>query len=164
MVTLSLLVLTVIMTLFMFGLRSFVGLGNYATLSGQSRLALDLMARQMREATQVLAVNTNLPVRSITLTNAFVGSTIVYRWDSTTGILTTDVTGQTTRTNLTGCDDWEFSFYQRTPTNNWTFYPTDDLTLCKLINMSWKCSRTVLGQKLNTEDMMTAQVVLRNKL
>jgi hypothetical protein len=103
-------------------------------------------------------------VRSLTLTNSLIGSTIVYRWDSATGMLTTDVTGQPTRTNLTGCDDWQFSFYQRTPANDWTFFPTDDLALCKLINMSWKCSKTVLGQKLNTEDMMTAQVVLRNKL
>jgi hypothetical protein len=38
-----------------------------------------------------------------------------------------------------------------------------DLSVCKLINMTWKCSRTVLGSKLNTESVQTAQVVLRNK-
>ena len=29
--------------------------------------------------------------------------------------------------------------------------------------MTWKCSRTILGQKANTESVQTAQVVLRNK-
>ena len=38
-----------------------------------------------------------------------------------------------------------------------------DLSTCKLINMTRKCSRTILGSKLNTESVQTAQVVLRNK-
>ena len=70
---------------------------------------------------------------------------------------------QPTRTNLAGCDQWTFSMFQRTPTNNWTFYPASDKSLCKLIQMSWKCSRTILGKKINTEEVMTAEVVLRNK-
>ncbi len=49
------------------------------------------------------------------------------------------------------------------------FYPATnssgvyDPSICKLINMSWKCSRTILGSKMNTESVQTAQVVLRNK-
>jgi hypothetical protein len=156
-------VLTVVASLFVFGLRSFAGMGNYASLSGQSRLSLDLMSRAMREATQILSVNTNLPTKTLCFTNSYRGTATTFTWDSTTGVLTTDTTGQATRTNLTGCDQWDLSFYQRAPTNNWMFYPTKNLALCKLINMSWKCSRTILGRKINTEEVTTAEIVLRNK-
>jgi hypothetical protein len=158
-------IVTVVVVLFLFGLRSFAGLGNYASLSGQSRLALDRMSQEIREAAQVIAANTNLPVKFLTVSNNVESPPVIvtYTWDSTAGTLTCDKTGEATRTNLTGCDEWSFSLYQRSPTNNWTFYPTTDPGQCKLISMSWKCSRTILGQKINTEDMLTAQVVLRNK-
>ena len=164
-VTLALagIVLIVIAGLFLSSLRNFAGLGNYATLCNQSRESLDYMSREVREATQLIGANTNLPVKSFTLTNAYKGILITYKWDSTAGTLTCDKTGETTRTNLTGCDQWNFSFYQRSPSNNWTFFPTTNQALCKLINMSWKCSRKILGRKMNTEEVMTAQVVLRNK-
>ncbi len=156
-------VLAMTVFLFMIGIRSIAGLGNYSTLSAQSRLALDTMSREIREATQITAATTNLPIRSLVLTNAFQNKTITFSWDSTTGVLTYSKTGQPTRTNLAGCDQWTFSMFQRTPTNNWTFYPASDKSLCKLIQMSWKCSRTILGKKINTEEVMTAEVVLRNK-
>jgi hypothetical protein len=158
-----LLILTAVGLLFLSSLRNFTGLGNYALLTGQSRLSLDLISKAMREATQIVSFQTNLPVKSLTLTNAFKGVQTTYSWDSTSGIVTADTTGQSTRTLLTGCDGWDFSFFQRTPNANWTFYSTTDPSLCKLINMTWKCSRSVLGKKMNTEDVVTAEVVLRNK-
>jgi prepilin-type N-terminal cleavage/methylation domain-containing protein len=155
-------VLAAVGLLFLSSLRNFIGLGNYALLTGQSRLSLDVISKAMREATQIVSCETNLPVKSLTLTNAFKGTQTLYSWDSTTGIVTAQ-TGQSTRTLLSGCDGWDFSFYQRSPNGNWTFFPTSDPTLCKLINMSWTCSRSILGRKMNTEDVVTAQVVLRNK-
>jgi hypothetical protein len=38
-----------------------------------------------------------------------------------------------------------------------------DVNLCKLINLSWKCSRTIFAQKVNTESVQAAQIVLRSK-
>jgi Tfp pilus assembly protein PilW len=162
---LSSMVLAVVTVLSLFCLRSFAGMGNYATLSGQSRLGLDWMSREIREARQVVEVNTNLPVRWLTLSNNVEGVPLVVKinWDSTTGVLSCDKTGQPTRTILTGCDEWDFHLFLRAPTNGWYFYPTTDLQLCKLVSMSWKCSRSMLGEKVNTEDVLTAQIVLRNK-
>ena len=162
------LVLAMVMMLYLFGLRSFAGMSNYAQMSGNSRKSLDLMARDIRQATDVLAFNTNLPIKSLTLATYDLAGpcTVTYSWNSTAKVLTctkTDNAGQTTtKTNLTGCDLWTFSLFQRTPNNNYAFFPTTNLKLCKLINMSWKCSRTILGKKVNTEDVMTAEVVLRN--
>jgi Tfp pilus assembly protein PilW len=161
-------VLTIIGTLFVLGFRSFTGLGNYAMLSGQSRLALDLISEEVRAATEVVAANTNLPVRSLTLTNAVDATTTTFTWDSSSGVLTSEktwvLTGTTQfRTNLTGCDDWGFCMFLRSPKSDWTFYPTAIPAFCKQLSMSWICSRTIVGQKINTESSVSAEFVLRNK-
>ena len=161
------LVLAIIMMLYLFGLRSFAAMDNFTQMSGKSRLSLDLMSRDIRQAVNVLSYNTNLPVKSLSLATYDGNSpcTATFYWDSTSGLLTSVRTvngGTTTRTLLTGCDQWNFAFYQRTPTNAYAFYTTTDRRLCKLIEMSWKCSRTILGKKMNSEEVMTAQVVLRN--
>jgi hypothetical protein len=72
-----------------------------------------------------------------------------------------------TRLYLTGCDKWSYALYSRVPdinSNNITFYSTTDLNQVQLINLTWTCSRNVIGSKLNTEIVLTAQVVLRNKV
>jgi prepilin-type N-terminal cleavage/methylation domain-containing protein len=155
-----------LMALFMSSLRNFQGLGNYSQLSGQSRYALDCMSKEIRECTQLVGASTNMPSPWLELTNSLDGKLYTYTWDSVGQVLTctkVDSNGTSVRTNLTGCYNWQFSFYQRTPTNNWIFFPTTNQVLCKLINMSWRCSRTILGKPMNTEDMTTAEIVLRNK-
>ncbi len=162
------LVLTSAVVLFIYGVFSFAGLGNYAILTGQSRVSIDTLSREMREATQLLAASpsvspASLASRFLTFTNALQGTTFTYRWDPFSRIMRAERPGVSTNICLTGCDDWQFTLYQRTPNANWTFYSTTDLTTCKLINMSWKCSRSILGRKINTEEIVTAEVVLRNK-
>src|SRR5690349_18826523 len=66
-VGLGTLVLAMVMMLYLFGLRSFEAMSNYAQLSGRSRQALDIMSRDMRQATNVLAYSTNLPAPFIKL-------------------------------------------------------------------------------------------------
>jgi hypothetical protein len=156
-------VFLMIMTVYIFGLRSFAAMSNYAELTGKSRISLDIMSQDIRQATKVLSFTTNASAKSLTV--ATYDGTIKYSWDSTSRALTSTktVAGVTTiRTNLTGCDQWDFSLYQRTPNSMYVFNPTTDLKLCKLIEMTWKCSRTILGKKVNTEEIVTAQIVLRN--
>jgi len=60
---------------------------------------------------------------------------------------------------LTGCDYFCFNVFQRNPTNQFWF-PYDCSTnayMTKLVNVSWKCSRKILGAKVNTESVQTAQ-------
>jgi len=159
---LGLLLLTVVAVMFSFGLRSFASLGNYAELDGKSRRALDLITRDVRQASRVLSYQSNATSRVLTLTN-FTGGTLVYTWDASTGLLTCDRTGEPTAVYLSGCDLWDAALFQRTPGTNNNFYTTADPATCKLINMSWRCSRAVIGRKINTESVLTAQIVLRNK-
>ena len=156
----------------MYGARSSVAVINYTDLDAKSRYALDVISREVRQANALLDYQPNLPVKYLTLTNSDQGTSIKITFDSTARTLTLDKTGQTTQTNLTECESWGFNLYQRTPWvtgTNVTFYPSTnsagnvDISLCKLINLSWKCSRSILGNKVNTESVQSAQIVLRNK-
>ncbi len=156
-------VLTSTVVVFIYGLFSFAGMGNYAILTGQSRKSLDEMSRELREATEVVAAQPTGTAKSLTVKSAYSSVTTTYNWDASTGLLSRSRNNGAAEVCLSGCDAWEFTMYQRTPTNGWSFYPTTDYQLCKLINMNWKCSRTILGQRVNTENVVTAQIVLRNK-
>jgi len=158
-------------SLWLFGSRSFVAMGNYASLDTTSRTALDLMSRDIRQATRVTAFRNSGNTKLLTVTNAVAGTVITYTWDERPRTLVCQKTGQPDQVYLTECDRWDFELYQRTPHTNgsYVFFPATngagvyDPSLCKLINMTWKCSRTILGSKANTESVQTAQVVLRNK-
>jgi prepilin-type N-terminal cleavage/methylation domain-containing protein len=158
-------------SLWLFGSRSFVAMGNYSSLDTKSRNALDQMSRDLRQATQVIAVQNSGTSKRLAVTNALTGTGITYSWEATPRTLVCQKTGQPEQVYLTECDRWDFELYQRTPQKNgsYVFFPATntagiyDLSVCKLINMTWKCSRTILGSKVNTESVQTAQVVLRNK-
>ncbi len=165
-------VLTAVATLWIFSNRSFVALGNYTDLDTKSRYAIDCMLRDIRAATAVASFQNNGTTNWLTVTNTQSPSWgVTYSWDSSTRNLVCQKTGEADRTYLTECDVWDFQLYQRTPhtSGTYVFYPATnsagavDLSICKLINMTWRCSRTILGSKVNTENVQTAQVVLRNK-
>jgi prepilin-type N-terminal cleavage/methylation domain-containing protein len=169
-VLISSIVLTLVWILTVFAYRSFAAMGNYADLDGTSREALDLMGRELRQGSMVVAAQPTGPVKWLTvaeLEEAPLNSvTNKYTWDSSTGLMVWDRWeggAHTTRTNLTGCDLWSFQMYTRAPDTGGVFQVTTDLARCKLINMNWRCSRQILGKKVNTETVLTAQVVLRNK-
>ena len=106
-----------------------------------------------------------------TVTNTARGTGATYTWRASDQTLSCQKAGQAEQVYLTQCDRWDFQPYQRSPqpNGNYLFVPATnsagnyDLSICKLINMSWKCSRTILGSKQNSESVQTAQVVLRNK-
>jgi hypothetical protein len=66
---------------------------------------------------------------------------------------------------LTSCDSLIFSYFIRIPTNNLQFVSITNVmstNQVKLINVSWRCSRSVMGSKLNTESVQTAAIAMRN--
>ncbi|MEY4387376.1 MAG: hypothetical protein RLY20_2659 [Verrucomicrobiota bacterium] len=158
-------VLAVVATVTVFGARSFMALGNYSALDQQSCAGVDQMTREIRQATALISTN-NSP-KALVFTNANKGITITYAWNANTKQLTAKYSNESQeRVLLRGCEDWSFHLWQRTPYSNLTnvFYAATSPKLCKLVDMSWKCSRTVGGTKLlNTESIQTAQIVLRNQ-
>lgn len=166
------LLIGVIATLSVFTSQSFSMMSNYVDLDAQSRNAVDVLSREIRDASALVSFSTSSP-KYLQLTNATAGQTIQIMYNSSTRTLWLDKTGEPWQPLLTQCDRWDFSLYDRHPditSTNIAFYPATNSTgqldpkFCKLINLSWKCSRTVLGSKLNTESVQTAQIVLRNKV
>ena len=167
-VGLASIVLAMVTVLYLFSLRSFGSMGNYAEMDAQSRLALDIMSREIRQSGQVIAIQNSGTVKwlRVASTNAYTtASTNKFTWDQNAATLLWEKTGETPRVLLTGCEKWDLAMFQRAPeiTGNWNFTTTTNQGLCKLINMSWKCSRTNIIKKFNTESMVTAQIVMRNK-
>jgi hypothetical protein len=157
----------VVAVLMVFGVRSFIALGNYSILDQQSQLGVDQMTREIRQATTVVNWQTNASSKWILFTNAVEGFTVKYSWAADSRELVARYSSEgEDRILLRGCDKWDFSLWQRSPYKNLTnvFYGANTPALCKLINMDWKCSRSVLGTNLiNTETIQTAQIVLRNQ-
>ena len=131
--------------------RCFVATGNYVSMNCGSRNALDKMTREIRRAGNLTAYTTNR------LQFTTLASTLVYQWDANSHQLTEWQTGSQTNILLTGCDELAFSMYKGSLT------PAANVSEAKAIGVTWKCSRTILGKKMNTEDEQQALIVMRNK-
>jgi hypothetical protein len=150
------LVFGAVATLWMFSARSFVALGNYGDLDAASRNALDTMSRDIRQ-TRALTnfINTKL------IFDDYDNTPLTYVYDSGAGTLTKQKNGANT-VLLKQCDYLNFDISQRNPSANFTFVSTSNLTEVKLIDVSWRCSRQIMGSKVNTESVQTAKIVIRN--
>jgi Tfp pilus assembly protein PilW len=163
----SLLLFAGLVALGMYTGKSFCMVGNYVDLDAQSRNTADLLGRQIRDASALVAYSTNNPAY-LELSNS-IGQTITITYSNTPGTLTLAVSGLAAQTLLTHCNSWTFSLYNRAPiissfTNNIVFYAATNAATCKMINMSWDCSRNILGSKFTTESVQTAEIVLRNQI
>src|SRR5262245_3563337 len=140
----GLLLTLVIVVLSMFTARSFVAATNYTDMSLASRLSLDDMSRAIRQCRQVVSFTNN----SITLIDKNF-ATLRFVWNPDTRRLL-KVSGTNTKEYLTDCDSLQFWVYQRTPVSN-TFdcYAPASITNTKLVQVTWKCSRTIYGAKIN---------------
>jgi hypothetical protein len=163
------LVLAAVASMTIYATRSEIAIVNYSDLDTKSRYGLDVISREIRQAQALTAFQTNTFL-SFTNPQTAIGVTLTYNPTNRTLVMVK--TGQTPLTNLTECDRWDFSLYQRTPVvtaTNISFVPATNTTgaldpsLCKLVSFTWKCSRTIMAQKVNTESVQSAMVVLRNK-
>ena len=136
--------------------------GNYNELDEYSRNTLDMLSRDIRNAT---SINTSSTSTNLMLINTFYGTneTISYTWDGSNDVRR--AVGNQSQIVLKNCNYLAFDYFMRVPTNGLTFIDiTNALTAseAKLVSVSWRCSRSVMGEKLNTESVQTAQVAMRN--
>jgi len=153
---LGVMVLGMVATLTMFTVRSFVAMGNYNDLERASTRALDTMSREIRQVDQVTSFTANQIVM-----RTMDGSTLSYVYDPNAQTLT-QIKGGTRNVLLEQCDYLKFNLSQRNPSTNFTFYPATTISQAKLLDVSWRCTRTILGERLNTESVQTAKIVIRN--
>ena len=155
--TLGLLACLAIMLLTVFSSRSFVAIANYVQMDERSQLALDSMSREIRQSKRL----TEFSSTSLTLEDVD-AKTLQYVYDPNARALLR-IRGGATNIYLTDCDALQFSKYQRTAISN-TFdaYEPAYVTNTKLIQVTWTCSRKILGARMNTESVQSAKIVIRN--
>jgi Tfp pilus assembly protein PilW len=138
--------------------RSFAEMVNYVDLDHYNRVALDIMTRDLRQVKFLQSFHSNSVV--------FMDKDdlpLEYTYSSGQRTLTRLKNGDN-RIILDNCDALEFSIFQRTPiSNRFDLYAISAVDNCKVVRVSWNCSRMLFGRKLNTEQAQAARIVIRNK-
>jgi prepilin-type N-terminal cleavage/methylation domain-containing protein len=140
--------------------RSFAAMANYVNLDQKSRHALDTMSKEIRQTNRLIShTATSLMFED------WDGGTLTYTYDTSERTLRRSKGGTAdARPLLTECDFLQFSIFQRNPVaGGYGYYPTASAATCKLVQLSWVCSRTILGLAVNTESVQSAKVVIRNQ-
>jgi len=150
--------LAVLASLTMYSGKNFLAILNYADLNSKNRIAMDTMTRDIRECNRVRSFTTSrLEIEDSD------GSTITYNYSSGAATLTRAQNG-VTRTLATGCDRLTFSLGTRNPVGGtFSVVSTTDVNEAKVVYVTWNCSRTIMGAKVNTESVQTARVVIRKQ-
>jgi prepilin-type N-terminal cleavage/methylation domain-containing protein len=138
--------------------RSFATMANYVDLDNASRAALDIMTSDIRQATFLDSFATN----RLTFTD-YDGGELVFEYNTTAKTLSR-IKGDVTKVLLRECDELVFRMYQRNfIPGSYDLVSTTNSALCKAVDVSWTCSRRILGSRLNTESVQTARVVIRKQ-
>jgi len=141
-------------------LRAVAFLSNAVDLDAKNRLAIDRISREIRQCEAVDSASGNgLVLRSGTNRVAF-----EYHPDTRQLVRSHPDTG--TEVYLKGCDYIRFDLFRRpVPTLNGKYddYPAASAANCKIVQVSWVCSRRLLGFEANTGRMQSARVVIRNQ-
>lgn len=146
-------------TMASFAGRSFSASGNYVDMETKGRTALDYFSRDVRRSVGVASYTTN----SLVFMDYDGSTNLSYTYDPNGRTFTRTKAGAS-KTILTECDSLSIALYQRTPVGGtYEQFPAANIVLAKVIQVNWKCSRTILGGKLNTESVQTAKVVMRSK-
>ena len=138
--------------------RSLAEMVNYVDLDHYNRVALDSLTRELR---QVRDIN-SFSVNSMTFTDKD-GAPLSYVYLPAQRTLNRVKDGQS-KPLLEQCDQLQFAIYQRTPiANSFDLITASKLPDCKVVTITWSCSRMIFGHKANTEQGQTAKIVIRNK-
>lgn len=141
-----------------FGARSFQATANYLEMEKDSRLALDILSRDIRQAQDL----TSFSPQALTFLDAD-GTPLEFVYNSSSKSLFRIKGGQRSLL-LQGCDFLQFSIFQRTPiAGTYHFFPCTSPDTAKLVQLRWICSRRIPGSPSNTECIQNAAVVIRKK-
>ena len=150
----------VLASLMMFTARSFLALSNYSDLNDNNRITMDTMTRDLRECNRVISCSaTRLDIEDSDVAK----TPISYVYSPGARTITRTKNG-VNRTMVTGCDMLAFNLGTRDPiAGTFAVVPTSNVNQAKVVNVSWNCSRTILGIKANSENVQTARIVIRKQ-
>ncbi len=138
--------------------RSFVAMANYVELDDANRIAIDNITRDLRACNRVFYCTTNF------LALEDYDGWYLYYVHSPYNKSLWRYKGGEVKTLLTGCEDLEFHLGKRnTQPGTLDQYPAATANEAKVVDVSWKCYREILGVKANTEAVQTAKIVIRRQ-
>ncbi len=158
-------ILTALLSFTVYASKSFAAMENYVDLEQRSQNALDTMTRNIRQTLCLSNYATRL-FNGMTITNVLTftdsdGLPLTYHF--TNNVLIQHKAGVNT-VLLTNVDFLTFQIFQRnTLPNSYDQFPTATTAQCKLVSVSWICSRSILGSRINTESVQTAKIVIRKQ-
>lgn len=154
--------------IFMFSVRSYAAMANYALLDQYNRQAMDQVTYELRQAQKIIDYQTNATTSTLSILNGS-GVNVNYVFDSTMQQVRREASDGTSKVLLTNCNLLNFGLFMRPPTNG-TFdvYPIEIGTnwqqTVKVVQLSWKTSMMISPiAKVNSEDIQTARIVIRKQ-
>jgi len=155
-------------TIFLFCIRSFAAMTNYATLDKCNRHAMDIVTAEIRQAQKVLSYASNATSTSLTILNGS-GVNVTYGFDSTRQQFTRN--DGRSAVLLTNCNLVSFGLYIRpVASNSFDMYPlsagsgTNWQQQVKTIQLTWRTSMNICPTaQINSEDVQTACIVIRKQ-
>ena len=151
-----------LMSVYFFAITSFASMGNYAILDKSNREAMDLLTREVRQAIQVTSYSTN----SITVVNGD-SLAVTYLFRPQTKQLIRSASDGSYKVLLDDCNLINFSLFQRNPVGgSYDIYPVATgnwQQTVKVVQLSWKTSRSMLKGLVQSENVQTARIVIRKQ-
>jgi hypothetical protein len=153
-------------TIFLFCIRSFAAMTNYAVLDKCNRHAMDIVTTEIRQAQQVLSFSSNASGTSLSILNGN-GVNVTYSFDSTSKQFSRN--DGTPKILLTNCNLVAFGLFVRPPeSNSFDMYPLNTgnswQQQVKTVQLTWKTSMNICPTaQINSEDVQTASIVIRKQ-
>ncbi|MGZ8898583.1 MAG: PilW family protein [Limisphaerales bacterium] len=153
------LLMTGVAALSIYTARSFAALGNYMELDKNSRNTLDRMTQLIRESDGVLDWTKHELVLS------YKTQPLTFKYLPSDKKLVMTETNGTQSALLEGCDFLNFEIFQRTTmSGTYDQYPvTADEAAAKIVQISWVCSKKLIGSLINSESVQSAKIVIRKQ-
>jgi len=152
-------------TIFIFSIKSFASMANYASLDRENRAAMDMLTREIRQARLVTGYVTNSTGNSLSIRNGD-GQDVTYSFDSVNKQFIRTVNG-VSQLLLSDCNLLSFNLFQRTPqAGNFGMFPIsyDNYTQSvKVVQLTWKTSRQIPAGPVSSENIQTARIVIRKQ-
>lgn len=146
-------------SLMVYNARSLAALSNYADLDRYSRGAVDKLSQDIRQATNMVSFTST----EMVFNSSRGRSNVTYTYYPSSRELVR-IQGRNREVLLRECDTLTFTVYGRNNVSNtWDQFVVTNAAGAKLIKLNWTCSRTILGQAVNTESVQTAKIVMRKQ-
>lgn len=136
-------------------------MASYQEVSSQSQDATSILAKDLRRANSLEYASPNRVVLKCGAASDAI--LITYTYDEAARTLTrTD--GRYTQAVLTDLDGFSFSFFQR-PASGASFnsFAPATASTAKMVGCHWSCSKKLAGDRVDTETVDLAPIVLRNR-